>query len=97
VPIRTIKIEIPAKRNLFSTNALTHDREHFRSSYAGSPPWDIGKPQPAFQAAADKVVGSVLDAGCGTGEHALFFDAAVLRNNSVRVRSLTDPRDKPSA
>jgi SAM-dependent methyltransferase len=54
---------------------MTHDRAHFHSSYAGSPPWDIGKPQPAFQAAADKVVGSVLDAGCGTGEHALFFAA----------------------
>lgn len=54
---------------------MTHDREHFRSSYAGSPPWDIGKPQPAFELAADKVVGSVLDAGCGTGEHALFFAA----------------------
>ena len=65
-------MEIPAKRNLY---VLTHDREHFRSSYAGSPPWDIGKPQPAFQSAADKVVGSVLDAGCGTGEHALFFAA----------------------
>ena len=68
-------MEIPAKRILFSNNVLTHDRDHFRSSYAGSPPWDIGKPQPAFQAAADKVVGSVLDAGCGTGEHALFFAA----------------------
>ena len=54
---------------------MTHDRESFRSSYAGSPPWDINKAQPAFQAAADKVVGSVLDAGCGTGEHALFFAA----------------------
>jgi SAM-dependent methyltransferase len=54
---------------------LSHDREHFRDSYAGSPPWDIGKPQPAFEAAADQVVGSVLDAGCGTGEHALFFAA----------------------
>jgi SAM-dependent methyltransferase len=73
VPIR--EIEIPAKRNLFSNNVLIHNREHFRSSYAGSPPWDIGKPQPAFEAAADKVVGSVLDAGCGTGEHALFFAA----------------------
>ena len=68
-------MEIPAERNLFSNNPLTHDRESFRSSYAGSPPWDIGKPQPAFQATADKVVGSVLDAGCGTGEHALFFAA----------------------
>ncbi len=63
------------KRSFFSNNVLTHDRESFRSSYAGSPPWDIGKPQPAFQAAADKVVGSVLHAGCGTGEHALFFAA----------------------
>lgn len=54
---------------------MNHDREHFRSSYAGSPPWDIGKAQPALEAAADKVVGSVLDAGCGTGEHALLFAA----------------------
>ena len=52
---------------------MTHDREHFRNSYVRNPPWDIGKPQAAFQASADKVVGSVLDAGCGTGEHALFF------------------------
>src|SRR5437763_4526192 len=68
-------MEIPAERNLFSNNVLSHDRESFRSSYAGSPPWDIGKPQPTFQAAADKVVGSVLDAGCGTGEHAMLFAA----------------------
>jgi 2-polyprenyl-3-methyl-5-hydroxy-6-metoxy-1,4-benzoquinol methylase len=72
VPIREIEMEIPAKRILFSNSVLTHDRDHFRGSYAGSP---VGKPQPAFEAAADKVVGSVLDAGCGTGEHALFFAA----------------------
>jgi SAM-dependent methyltransferase len=54
---------------------MTPDRESFRSSYAGTPPWDIGKPQPVFQAVADKVIGSVLDAGCGTGEHSLFFAA----------------------
>ena len=75
MPIQEIRTEIAAKKNLFWNNVLTHDREHFRSSYAGSPPWDIGKPQPAFQAAADKVVGSVLDAGCGSGEHAMFFGA----------------------
>jgi cyclopropane fatty-acyl-phospholipid synthase-like methyltransferase len=45
----------------------------FQSSYAGRAPWDIGKPQPAFLAIADKVTGAVLDAGCGTGEHALYF------------------------
>src|SRR5580704_2703474 len=51
----------------------TLDRQVFENRYSGSPPWDIGKPQPVFQAAADSVVGSVLDAGCGTGENALFF------------------------
>jgi len=50
-----------------------HDREHFVSSYAGQAPWDIGKPQPAFEQATDKIVGSVLDAGCGPGDNALFL------------------------
>jgi cyclopropane fatty-acyl-phospholipid synthase-like methyltransferase len=37
------------------------------------PPWDIGRPQPAFVRLADRglLSGNVLDAGCGTGEHAL--------------------------
>ena len=41
----------------------------------GAPPWDIGRPQPAFVALAEDgvITGSVLDAGCGTGEHALYF------------------------
>lgn len=41
--------------------------------YASPPPWDIGRPQPAFQALADAgmISGRVLDAGCGTGEHTL--------------------------
>ncbi|MGW1024692.1 class I SAM-dependent methyltransferase [Streptomyces sp. NPDC002577] len=41
--------------------------------YATPPPWDIGRPQPAFLtlAEAGAVRGRVLDAGCGTGEHAL--------------------------
>src|SRR5947208_13427242 len=80
-------MEIPAERNLFSNNDLTRDRESFRRSYAGGPPWDIGKPQRAFRAAADKVVGSILDAGCGTGEHALFFAA---RGHAVTSRSVQE-------
>ncbi len=48
-------------------------RETFESMYTGKAPWDIGKPQPTFVAVADRVKGAVLDAGCGTGEHALFF------------------------
>jgi cyclopropane fatty-acyl-phospholipid synthase-like methyltransferase len=49
------------------------NRETFESIYAGKAPWDIGRPQPAFVEVADRVTGSVLDAGCGTGENALFF------------------------
>ncbi len=47
--------------------------EGFTKIYEGTPPWDIGKPQPPFVRAADKVTGPVLDAGCGTGNTALFF------------------------
>ena len=41
--------------------------------YADTPPWDIGRPQPAFLrlAQSGELRGRVLDAGCGTGEHAL--------------------------
>lgn len=48
-------------------------RERFEGAYQGKPPWDIGKPQKPFVDAADQVIGSVLDAGCGTGENALYF------------------------
>ena len=34
---------------------------------------DIGKPQKPFIDVADRITGSVLDAGCGTGDNALFF------------------------
>ena len=36
-------------------------------------PWDIGRPQPAIVRLASRgeFTGSVLDAGCGTGENAL--------------------------
>jgi SAM-dependent methyltransferase len=49
------------------------NRETFESMYAKRPPWDIGRPQPVFVEAAERVRGEVLDAGCGTGENALFF------------------------
>jgi SAM-dependent methyltransferase len=47
----------------------------FDAAYEGSPPWDIGRPQRAVVelAEAGEIVGSVLDVGCGTGEHALYF------------------------
>jgi SAM-dependent methyltransferase len=49
------------------------DRNTFETAYAGQAPWDIGRPQQAFLDVADRITGSVLDAGCGTGDNALFF------------------------
>ncbi len=49
------------------------DRSTFEALYAGQAPWDIGKPQKPFIDVADRISGTVLDAGCGTGDTALFF------------------------
>jgi SAM-dependent methyltransferase len=51
------------------------NRDTFVDLYAGKAPWDIGKPQGTFTAVADRVTGPVLDAGCGTGELALYLAA----------------------
>jgi cyclopropane fatty-acyl-phospholipid synthase-like methyltransferase len=48
-------------------------RTAFENFYTGKAPWDSGKPQGQFVAIADRVTSPVLDAGCGTGENALFF------------------------
>jgi cyclopropane fatty-acyl-phospholipid synthase-like methyltransferase len=47
----------------------------FESSYLGTPPWDIGRPQPAIKRLAEtgQLTGTVLDVGCGTGENALYL------------------------
>lgn len=55
----------------------SHERragQAWNASYLdGSPPWDVGRPQPAVVELANdnRLVGPVLDAGCGTGENAL--------------------------
>ena len=56
------------------------DRSHFETAYAGEAPWDVDRPQSAFVEAADKIEGSILDSGCGTGENALYFAS---RGNKV--------------
>jgi cyclopropane fatty-acyl-phospholipid synthase-like methyltransferase len=51
------------------------------------PPWDIGRPQKAFQSLADRGVlsGRLLDAGCGTGEHTLLAAAAGAQATGVDI------------
>ncbi|MGA2210831.1 MAG: class I SAM-dependent methyltransferase [Acidimicrobiales bacterium] len=45
------------------------------SYHDGPAPWDIGRPQPALVRLASRggFAGAVLDAGCGTGENALYL------------------------
>lgn len=45
-------------------------------AYRATPPWDIGRPQPAFVELVrngELTPGGVLDVGCGTGENAIFL------------------------
>jgi SAM-dependent methyltransferase len=51
------------------------DEPGFNPAYRGTPPWDIGRPQPDFVRLeeAGEIQGSVLDVGCGTGEHVLYL------------------------
>jgi 2-polyprenyl-3-methyl-5-hydroxy-6-metoxy-1,4-benzoquinol methylase len=49
------------------------DKNTFASLYSGQPLWDIGEPQEAFLDVADQIIGSILDAGCGTGDTSLFL------------------------
>jgi SAM-dependent methyltransferase len=65
--------------------------EDFDAAYAaGTPAWDIGRPQPAFAQLADsgQLVGRVLDVGCGTGEHALLAAAHGLRATGVDLSGI---------
>jgi cyclopropane fatty-acyl-phospholipid synthase-like methyltransferase len=50
-------------------------RGMFEEAYLSLPPWDIGRPQGEIIRLAEKgeIRGAVLDAGCGTGENALFL------------------------
>ena len=69
-------------------------------AYAGDkpPPWDIGRPQPAFVRLADQglLAGRVLDSGCGTGEHTLLAAAhgATATGVDVSARAIALARAK---
>lgn len=57
----------------------------FDEAYIGTPPWEIGRPQPAMLELFDagEVAGEVLDVGCGTGELALLAGARGLSATGV--------------
>jgi SAM-dependent methyltransferase len=57
----------------------------FDAFYAGTAPWDIGRPQAAFLRLAESglLTGRVLDAGCGTGEHALMCASLGLETTGI--------------
>ncbi len=70
---------------------MTTPSEGWDSAYqAGPPPWDIGRPQPAFVrlAGSGLLSGRVLDAGCGTGEHVLLAAAHGAQAMGVDVSAL---------
>ncbi len=79
-------------------------RDTFTSAYSGQAPWDIGHPQKAIVEVADQVTGSMLDIGCGTGEHALFFARRghkvlgidFLEEPIKRAKEKADDRDLPA-
>jgi len=69
---------IDPSKNVLARGAIRPRRgEDFDASYATTPAWQIGYPQPAFQSLANSgaLKGRILDVGCGTGEHALMAAA----------------------
>jgi ubiquinone/menaquinone biosynthesis C-methylase UbiE len=64
-------------------------------AYRGTPPWDIGRPQPAFDALVkDGQIkpGRALDVGCGTGENAI-----LLAQHGCKVTGIDLARDAIAA
>ena len=55
--------------------------------YAGTPPWDIGRPQAPFVelAEAGSLHGTVLDLGCGSGEHTLLAAGLGLEATGIDI------------
>src|SRR6478672_7762000 len=87
-----LAVERPSQHRTFQTDYFmpaVPDRSTFESMYAAGAPWDVGKPQKPFIDVADQIRGSVLDAGCGTGDIALFL--AGRGNNVTGVDYLEEP------
>jgi SAM-dependent methyltransferase len=83
--------ETPGDDPLDGRLPTSHERMSGRpwdASYVdGSPPWDVGVPQPAIERVVlgQGLVGPVLDAGCGTGENTLLIASQGLEVLGVDV------------
>lgn len=75
--------------------------EDFNALYGGTPPWEVGHPQPVFVSLADagRITGRVLDAGCGTGENALMLADRGLEVTGIDAASaaIAAAQDKTAA
>ena len=73
--------------------------EDFDGLYTGTPPWDIGEPQPVFVELLDRGAfrGRVLDVGCGTGEHVLLAASQGLDATGVDTASRAIDRAREKA
>jgi cyclopropane fatty-acyl-phospholipid synthase-like methyltransferase len=73
--------------------------EDFDLMYEGTPPWEIGRPQPALLALAEAgaIRGRVLDVGCGTGEHALLAASLGLEATGIDVAAAAIERARQKA
>jgi cyclopropane fatty-acyl-phospholipid synthase-like methyltransferase len=79
---------------------MTRPSAEWDSAYQSSPPpWDVGRPQPAFVRLAESglLSGRLLDAGCGTGEHVLLAAAHGADAMGVDVSGLAIERARAKA
>jgi len=87
---------LPGERHQRGGEGLPHDWD---AAYAGTPPWDIGRPQTPFIELADagQLHGAVLDIGCGTGEHSLLAAERGLRATGVDLATTAIARARTKA